>query len=341
MSTPTLIAPEGRSMKVPLTKIRDAQIKLRGRVKADDPKYLQLKESIRQNGILNAPSFSEIEDPQNPGEKLYQLIDGLHRCSAARELAAQGLDKFNIIDGTVFDAIDAVRVLQLQIQGNTQNIPTKPVDIAKAVNNILSSDPSASLVDLATYLSKSVETLRELLKLEKLTEPLQKLVNDSQISVLNGQMLARLPQEQQTQYTDQAMTMQGQEFVDLIRQVVSNNNAAKAQGKETAGPPQFTPRPKMRNLKDLMTELESGLPNVLPVIAATGASSPGEIITATLKWAVELDEPTLAVKKTAFDNAQAAAAQKAAEREAEKAAKKLAKDAANPKAKEDVVFGPP
>jgi ParB family chromosome partitioning protein len=73
--------------EVPLAKIRENPVALR-QVNRGTESYLELVDSIKQEGVLNPIVVRPMVDPETD-EEFFGLIDGLHRYTAAQDA---GLD---------------------------------------------------------------------------------------------------------------------------------------------------------------------------------------------------------------------------------------------------------
>lgn len=236
--------------KIPLSKIRENSEALRTVVDKQDEDYLQLVDSVKKRGIMNPILVREIKDPAS-GEILYGLIDGLHRYNAAMDA---GLDEIPANIGSLKDA----DLIEAQILANVHRIETKAVQYTKALIKIMSANPLLTMNELASRLSKSNSWLRDRLQLVKLTEALQKLVDNGDVGLANAYALAKLPPEKQEELAQQAVSMSPGEFIPIATQAYKNIRQARSEGRE-AKEEGFEPVARLQRpgtLKDELTAFQ-------------------------------------------------------------------------------------
>lgn len=232
--------------KIPLNKIRENSEALRTAVDRADELYVQLVDSVKKRGIMNPILVREIRDPAS-GDLFYGLIDGLHRFNAAMDA---GLTEIPAQIGSLKDA----DLIEAQILANVHRIETKPVQYTKALLKIMSANPLMTMSELASRLSKSYSWLRDRLQLVKLSESLQKLVDNGNIGLANAYALAKLPVEKQEDLGNQAMSLSPNEFIPLATQAYQQARQARAEGREPA-PEGFVPTPRLQRPATLKEEL--------------------------------------------------------------------------------------
>ncbi len=231
---------------IPVAKIRENSEALRTVVDKQEEEYLQLVDSVKKRGIMNPILVREIKDPAT-GELLYGLIDGLHRYNAAMDA---GLTEIPANIGSLKDA----DLIEAQILANVHRIETKAVQYTKALIKIMSANPLLTMNELASRLSKSNSWLRDRLQLVKLTEGLQKLVDNGDVGLANAYALAKLPPEKQEELANQAVSMSPGEFIPIATQAYKNIRQAKSEGRE-AKDEGFVPVPRVQRPGTLKDEL--------------------------------------------------------------------------------------
>lgn len=299
---------------LPLSSIRENPVALRP-VQRDTEEYLGLVDSVRQVGVLNAISVRQVRDPET-GESYYSLVDGLHRYNAAMDA---GLRE---IPATIITA-DEANVLEIQIMANIHKVETKPVEYTQQLVRILAHNPMLTVPGLAAKLAKSAAWLSQRLKLVRLAEQVQDLVNEGTINISNAQALADLPAEEQMNYLDRAMSMTPGEFLPTVGARVKEIRDAKRQGKAPAEDG-FTPVPHVRKVSELKAEAER--PEVgVSLISQYGVTAPEDAWRLAIQWTLSVDPTSVEIAKAKYEarkaEAKAARERRAAEREAEKAAK--------------------
>lgn len=302
-------------LRIPLSSIRENPVALRA-VNRQDADYLSFRDSVRTVGVLNPIVVREI--PSSEGEKLYGIIEGLHRYTASLD---SGLPD---IPAHVMNMSDA-DVMEAQLIGNVHKIETKPVEYSKQLQRILAANPLLTLTQLAAKLNKSSQWLSERLGILKLDPKIASLVDEGRINLVNAYALAKLPVEEQGNFVDRAITMPPGEFTPTVLGRKKELDAAKRQGRDAA-PAEFTPVPHIQKLAELKNEMEKptvgpALINELAVTSAVDGFALG------VRWALHMDPFSIKVAKEK-DDARKAQAQQKREEAAKERAQKKANDAA-------------
>jgi ParB family chromosome partitioning protein len=308
-----------RSIKV--SAIRENPVALRS-VDVEGEGYIGLRDSIARRGLLTSLSVrSRVEDVDGEVVEYFEIVDGLHRYTAAVDL---GLDE---VPAIVVD-LDKTETLEAQIMANIQKIETTPIEYTKQLQRIFSFNPTMTVTDMAARVARSTTWVQQRLNLLKLNPDVQKLVDDGKISVANAVALAKLPANEQPNYVDSAITMNTDEFAPVVQTRAKELKDAAREGRK-AKPVEFTPITKLRRLSELKSELDS--PVVAPELCKE-LSTPVEGFLAGVAWASYADSLSVAAQKAAYEEkikiADDAKAKRAAER-----AKKKAEEAADAAAK--------
>ncbi len=330
---------EVKQANVLLANIRENTDALRP-VDKDSEEFLSLVESIKVKGILNPISVREVP-PAPDGSKqvaadgtpLYALIDGLHRFTGAK---AAGLTHIPVI---VKDFDDA-QVYEAQIVANVHKKETRPAEYAKAIQRIMGLYPTRTIAQQAAMLGKNPSWLKSILGLGQLTAEIQALVNDGKINQANAFPLSRLPQSEQPDWVERAMTQKADEFVPScqarVKQVREDNRAGRA-----ASPQVFTPVAHCRKFAEIKEEADGKGKRLLTVLTAKGIDNPADVVDFVLKWVTNMDEDTLNAKKAEWEGKEKKKKEDAEKRAKEKADKKgkdaEAAAAAAKKAQEDAI----
>jgi ParB family chromosome partitioning protein len=308
----------GDIKKISLALIRENEVALRT-VNRESEDYLGLVESIRQKGFMGAITVRAKVDAETK-EHFYELIDGLHRFNASKDA---GLSEINV------DVVDLNedQVLEAQIMTNIHKVETRPVEYSQQLKRILTRNPLMTESELAVKLGKSPVWIKERLGLTKITNSeITALINDGKIKLANAYALAKLPETEQQDFVERAMTLSPDEFVPAVQARVKEINEAKRQGKE-AGAAEFVPTPHLQKLSDLKALLEN---RTAAAKLVAGVSDPVEAAIIAIKWALHLDADSVAAAKAKDDARraeQAEAKKKRDQAKLEKAAA-AAKDAA-------------
>lgn len=312
--------------RIPLAKIRENSEALRTVVDKQEEEYLQLVDSVKKRGIMNPILVREIKDPAT-GEMLYGLIDGLHRFNAAMDA---GLEEIPANIGSLKDA----DLIEAQILANVHRIETKAVQYTKALIRIMSANPLLTMSELASRLSKSNSWLRDRLQLVKLTENLQKLVDNGDIGLANAYALAKLPPEKQEELAQQAVAMSPGEFIPIATAAYKSIREARSKGAE-AQEVGFVPVARLQRpgtLKEELTAFDKGeytssKVGTLVLRSLEGQTDEVKLIAlaaakTALQYTLHLDTESVAADKQKYEERKKENEEAKKKREAERQQKK-------------------
>lgn len=306
-------------MHVPVDSIRIHSVTLRP-VEKESEEYLQGLDSVKKHGVMTPITLREVFDPSS-GEKFYGLIDGAHRLTWAKDA---GLKEIPANVGSLEEG----NLLEAQILLNARKIETKPVQYAKALQEILSSNPTLTIPEMASRLSCSPQWLNDRLGLLHLDNEIQKQVDSGVIVATNGVHLAKLPIERQKDFVQQAIAKSPAEFIPIIGAVLKEIRQARAEGRK-AVVDEFIAYPhiqKMPVIKD-EADLAKSKPEMSKLIQqakANNVTNVEQAVAYTLAWVLNLDPVSVANAKAAWEAEKEAKKKAAEERAAKKAAIKNA-----------------
>ena len=264
---------------VPLDQIRTNPIALRT-VDPESEDYQGLVDSIRQKGFLGAITVRPVTDPDT-NEEFFQIIDGLHRFTAAKDA---GLGEINVS----IIALEDDQVLEAQIMANIHKVETKPMEYSKQLRKILTRNPLMTEAELATNLGKSTQWIKERLGLNKIVnENISGLIDEGKISLANAYAMAKLPAEEQTDWIDRAITESPDEFIPAVNKRAKELSDAKRQGKDAATA-EFDPTPHMQKLKDVKDELAAGTVGKA-MVKKNGATDAAAGFALAVAWVLHMD----------------------------------------------------
>ncbi len=310
---------------IPMAKIRENPVALRN-VNRESEEFKNMVDSVVVNGILNPINVRrKLEGKDHkPDGKEYEIIDGLHRYTAAIEA---GLEE---MPAQVFDMEDA-QALVAQIVGNFHRVQTRPAEYTRGLLRILSQNPYMTISELAQMLSTSPGFIDQRLSLTKLDPKIAELVDAGQINLSNAFPLAKLPIEEQRDWVERAMTQGAAEFGPAVLARHKAIQAAKRAGREAA-PAVFEPTPHLRPLKELKEEFATPT-RALVLIERNGIDpgNPEAVFALAVAWALCMDkdskEAAIQADKERKDRDEKAKLQRDEERKkqrAEEAKKKQA-----------------
>ena len=304
---------------VPIEQVRINKVKLRD-VDRTSEAYLGIVTSIKLNGWGGAITARLLEDPDTK-ESYYEVIDGLHRLTAARDA---GIKEIGIC---VQDLTDE-EVLVAQVLANVHKVETKIADYARQLKRIMGLNPLMTEAELAQKVGKSPLWIRKVLDLNDIEdEQIRQLINSGKIKLMNAYALAKLPKDEQAAWVDKAMTMSPKEFCPLADGRAKDVKDAGRKGKK-ATDAKFEPRSHARKLKEIQAA-SADRNFVQKIVAANNVTDPVEAFLLALNWTQHLDPASRGEQVDKHERQQA-------KKEAEKAARKVERE--KDKAKEEVIL---
>lgn len=316
----------GELKNVSIESIRENPVALRT-VNFDSESYQGLVDSIKSKGFLGAITGRERTEDET-GETYIELIDGLHRFNAAKDA---GLTSINVD----VVSLDDDEVQEAQIMANIHKVETRPVEYTQALKRLLTRNPMMTESELASKLGKSTTWVANRLSINKIeNEVVKGLINEGKINLSNAYALAKLPSDEQADWSDRAQTLPPDEFIPAATARLKEIREARRQGKD-ASASEFKPVPHLQKLKAMKDELESGEVGQ-SLVSTLGVTSATEAFALGIKWALHMDPKSVEVQKAKDDERRSQRAEKAAKKKAaaakkkqEKLAKELAEATAN------------
>lgn len=281
---------------IPISKIRQNVVALRP-VKKESEDYLNLADSVKKVGVLTPITVREFQNPDNPKEMLYGIINGLQRYNAAldaglTEIAALITDK------------EQAEIEEAQIILNAQTIETRPAEYADQIDRLLQRNPTLSIIELAGKLSKSTGWIYKMLGMVKRLRPeLKPLVDDKKITLANAVELAKLPLEEQMTWSDKAQTMDTGEFTANVAARVKLIKEERKKGRAES-PPTFEPVPNLRKVAELKNEFTNGAPMVVALLRRQKVTDPEKAAAMAMAWVVRMDPESQVEQREAHKAAE-------------------------------------
>lgn len=307
---------------IPLGDIRASEVALR-EVNREGEGYKELLGSVKVRGILNAINVREKKDEKNNNKPYYEIIDGLHRYTAATEAGLEAIPAQIL-------SLDDAALYEAQIIGNVQRVETKPIEFTKGILRILGMNPLLTEAELAVKLGKSPTWLQQRLSLNKLDEKVAELVNEGKIPLSNAYPLTKLPKEEQGQWVSRAMTEGTQIFSPAVLARDKEIKAANRKGQD-ASQETFTPQPYLRKLSELKDEYESN--QIGPgVVEGAKPKTVEEAFALGVAWCINMDPESQKLAVAKNEERKKTEEQAKIKRDAEKKAAR-AKEAAERQAK--------
>ncbi len=305
--------PKTKLKEIPLRHIRESKVALRDVDKTNE-QYIELVDSIRIRGVLNPILVRELG--KEDGEMFYSLVDGLQRFTASADAGRES------VPAQIIELSDA-QVLEAQIIANLHRVEMKPVQYSKQLHKILAENPFLTLSELSKRLAKSPSWLMSMLSLTKIKNTdIAQLINDGKIPLANAYVLAKLPEEEQLNFIERAMTEAAAQFAPAVNARVKEIRDAKRQGRDPDAE-QFVAVGFLQKIVDIKTELST--PNaLLALIEAKKPKTPMDAAKLALSWVLHLDEMSIAESKRKYDEKKKNDKDSKQKRDSEKLAKKAA-----------------
>lgn len=302
----------GDLRKVQIPQIRENPVALRT-VNRQSEEYLGLVASMKEKGFLGAITVRPRVDAETK-EEYFELIDGLHRFSAAKDAGISEI-------GVDIVPLDEDQMLEAQIMANIHKVETRPAEYSQQLKRILARNPLMTEAELAKRLGKSPMWISQRLGLNKIDNPqILELINSGRISLSNAYALAKLPAEELANFVDRAITQVPDEFIPLVNARVKEIKDAKRQGQD-ATKVTFQPIAHLRKLKEVKTELET--PDIGPkLIKATKTKTVEAAFALAIAWLLHMDPVSLDAQKADFEAREKAKKEEDAKRRAEREKKK-------------------
>lgn len=273
---------------IPVSKIRENQVALRP-VDRESEDYQGIAASVKMRGILIPILVREFEDPENKGQILYGLIDGLQRFNAALDA---GLD---VIPAQITDK-DQAEIEEIQIVANAKRIETKPVQYANQIDRLLQRNPTLTVNELSGRLSVSPGWIYKMLGMVKKLHPdLKPKVDSAEIKLANAIELSKLPTEEQTQWADKAQTMDSGEFTANVASRIKAIKEARKKGK-AEGPVVFEPVAHARKWAEVKAEYTKPAFRD-SILTRNKATTAADGWTLALAWVATMDPDSQAQQK--------------------------------------------
>jgi ParB/RepB/Spo0J family partition protein len=229
---------------IPLQQIHAPSTLLR-HLQKDTVPFAELKESIRQHGVL----LNVVVRETAPNE--FELIEGLHRWAAAGDC---GLTELPCL---VRDA-DIGGVMGLQVVGNAVRIPTTDLEFAHQLRRITehyrSGGIDLSIKELAGMVCKSCKWVTDRLNLLRLTPKWQKALDEGVVRLGHALVAVTLKNNDQNMWLRSARKLKVRDFELHVMRWRAQNRAESLTTRELERYGSYTPY--MRNIREVMGEIQ-------------------------------------------------------------------------------------
>lgn len=309
----------GKKFKLGLAVVAIGDIRLNPvairQVDQESADFLGLVQSMKNHGFTLSTITVRPNEDAETHEQFLELVDGLHRVTAAR---AAGITEIpaNII------SLTEDKMLEAQLLANVHHIETKPREYSEQIKRIMVRNPEWTINDMAEKLGKSVQWVQARLGLLHIqNETLVKLINDGDIDLVKAYALSKLPADEQINWLTQAQTQDAQTFVANVNQRAKDIRDARRAGKD-APEIVFKAQPHSRPIKEIVSYIDEGIDGDACATLVKEVKTLAEAFVMGLKFCVKMDPVSIQAqldKHNADIKAkEEAKARRLAEREAKK-----------------------
>jgi len=297
---------------VPIVDIRENPVALRTVDKASE-EFLGLVQSIREKGFISTITVRRAKDDES-GKEYFELIDGLHRLTAAREAG------HTTIDVKIYE-VNEMQVLEMQLMANVHKIETKPIEYTQQLKRILAANRLLNINELAKKIGKSPQWIKQRFSLLKIqNETVIKLIDEGKINLSNAFALTKLPEEEIPNFLVAAQEESPSEFVPKATKRAKELREAKRKGQ--GADVEWSPSVYMQKMSEVKGELEDGK---IGTVLCAGLKTPAEGFKRAIEWMLHLDYKSVEAQKAVHEERKALKDQKAKERAAKRDIEKAKK----------------
>jgi hypothetical protein len=215
----------------------------------------------------------------------YEIIEGVHRFCCALDLELTSVPCIIKENATDVDLQD------WQVEANSIRVETKPSDYAARLKSFLVADPELSIAALAVRLHKRPMWIKQMLKLNYLSEDAKKHLDDERIPLGSAYLIAKLPYRVQDDLLPKAAGMPVCEFTKFVREFVKDFHESLKQGKLMRYVSHVAldkAKPRLRTINQIRTEINN-LFEAPRILTPDKDLAPLEVWKLALEWVLHLD----------------------------------------------------
>lgn len=200
---------------IPIQSIKRPKISLRP-VRRNSPEYAELTESIRKDGVLqpvlvrpyycvgcqHKECIKEACECRKENVD-FDMVEGWHRLEASKEAGRVDIP-------VMIREMSDNEVLIFQIKCNAIRPKTATFEYARRLKKLMES--GYTLNQLSALIDKNQKWIRDQLQLNRLCEDARAPVERGEIRMSSALALANLPEDLQTKFIDDAISMKPGEF---------------------------------------------------------------------------------------------------------------------------------
>lgn len=252
-------------------------------VREDTVEFLEMVDSIRNNGILN----SILVRPHPTRDGYWEIIDGMWRFTATKKTHIEEMPcvvKHDVEDNDI---------LSLQIEANAVSYETRPIEFAHQMQKLLRLRESVgaplTMLQLSGLVSKSTSWVTGRLNLLKLHDDLQEEIRAGRMSLGKGAALARINKhEHQLRIWNEHKDKKTRDFElevgRFLQKVISDLDGRRAQAYQEP-----TLRPRLQSMDSMLIELDR-LEEISQIIVSRGLTTAYEGAKLAIEWALNLHQ---------------------------------------------------
>jgi ParB/RepB/Spo0J family partition protein len=260
-------------MDLLLSEIVESEIAMRF-LDRDRIEYTQLRDSIANSKWIK-PILVRL---RHDGK--YEIIDGLHRYSIAKEL------EWTTIPVQITEATDD-EAMRLGIVANAVSVTPKPAEYAYQLRRLCARNPDWTVGYIAGLVCQTPAWIRAQLDLLKLTEKVQRDVDAGRIPVKSAYVLSRCPKTWHEELREDAALLSVEQFQAKVTPILRDYNQRIKNGKPLQEPT-FEPVASVRSMKVLKAALDK--PSVADTLVLEGqCQTLADAFRLGVAWALQLD----------------------------------------------------
>jgi len=150
----------------------------------DEDKLQELVESIKEHGIIQPLIVTKLEDTNNEGKQLYQLVAGERRLKAAKMLSM-----FKV--PAIVREMSDIRKLELALIENIQRANLNFLEEAESYERLM-NEFNLTQEEIAKKVGKSRSSIANILRLNKLPSDIKKILKDDRITFGHAKLILSL-----------------------------------------------------------------------------------------------------------------------------------------------------
>jgi ParB/RepB/Spo0J family partition protein len=251
--------------------------------------YLEMRDSIQAHGFLCSlcvrPSYRQ------PGK--FEVIAGLHRFCCALDL------ELKEVPCIIKEGADDRELLECQVEENAIHHETRPAEYAARLKMFFVDNPELTMEELSTRLHKGPKWIKQMLKLNYLSNEAKKQLDMDKIPLGSAHLLAKLPYRVQDDLLPKAAEMPVKIFIQYIREFLKSFRESMKQGKMVKYLSQVdmgVVYDHLRTLNQIKTEYNN-LQDAPKILAGLENLDPLQIWKMALAWTLHLDPISVQKKK--------------------------------------------